>query len=179
MPANATAKPQNPIAQTINRTLLPFMVFFAIALVSGLFYYLVPRDWNWNVSQAALWIHLLSGTISFLFLIPYVLTHYKDKGEDPRNLLLPWRAFRRHDDETDWSYQQRIFGHILNWLMALLALSGFILALPGLLWLGGVVWLAGYPAYQLANLAHLGLALLSLAFIGFHIARKRKRTPRK
>jgi len=175
MATTATTKPQNPAAQTISRTLLPFMVFFAIALISGLFYYLVPRNWNWNASQAALWIHLITGIIGFFFLIPYVLTHYKEKNEDALNLIFLWRAFRRRESESDWSYQQRIFGHVLNWLMALLGLSGLILALPGVLWLGGVVWMAGYSAYQIANLTHLGLALFSLAFIGFHIARKRKR----
>lgn len=171
-----TSKPQPSAAQTITRYLLPFMVFFAIALVSGLFYYLVPRDWNWSASQAALWIHLITGIIGFFYLTPYVQAHYKEKDEDALNLILLWRAFRRRDDESDWSYQQRIYGHILNWLMVLLGISGLILALPGVLWLGGVVWLAGYSAYQIANLTHLGLALVTLAFIGFHIARKRKRT---
>ena len=173
--STATLKPHPSAANAFTRYLLPFMVFFAIALVSGLFYYLVPRDWNWNASQAALWIHLITGFISFFYLIPYVLIHYKEKDEDALNLILIWRAFRRRDGESDWSYQQRIFGHILNWLMALLGLSGLILAVPGVLWFGGVVWLAGYPAYQIANLTHLGIALFALAFIGFHIARKRKR----
>lgn len=169
-------KPQPSALHAFTRYLLPFMVFFAIALISGLFYYLVPRDWNWNASQVALWIHLLSGIIGFFYLVPYVLTHYKDKGEDALNLIFLWRAFRRRNDESDWTYQQRVFGHILNWLMALLGLSGLLLALPGILWLGGVVWMSGYPAYQIANLTHLGLAHFALAFIGFHIARKRKRT---
>ncbi len=173
------AKPTNPAAQTVNRTLLPFMVFFAIALISGLFYYLVPRNWNWNASQAALWIHLLSGFIGFFFIIPYILNHHKDKGEDTLNLILFWRAFRRHAQESDWSYQQRIYGHILNWVMALLGLSGLIIALPAILWLAGIVWLPGYLVYQIGNLIHLGLALIALAFIGFHIARKRKRTTQR
>lgn len=171
----STGKTRPHAGQVIHRYLLPFMVFFAIAFITGLFYYLVPRDWRWNVSQAALWIHLVSGVAGFGFLIPYVRYHYKQKGEETRNLLLLWRAFRRREAETDWTYQQRMFGHILNWLMALLGLSGLLLTVPGILWLAGVVWMAGYPAYQIANLTHLGLALAALAFIGFHVARKRKR----
>ncbi|MBI2332906.1 MAG: cytochrome b/b6 domain-containing protein [Chloroflexi bacterium] len=171
----ATTKPQPSAAHAFTRYLLPFMVSFAIALVSGLFYYLVPHDWNWAASQAALWIHLISGIIGIFYLVPYVLAHYKEKDEDPLNLIFPWRAFRRRGNESDWSYQQRIYGHTLNWLMALLSISGLVIALPGVLWLGGVVWLPGYTATQAGNLIHLGLALIALAFIGFHIARKRKR----
>jgi len=176
MATTATTKLQPSAVYAFTRYLLPFMVFFAIALVSGLFYYLVPHDWNWTASQAALWIHLITGMIGFFYLIPYVLTHYKEKNEDALNLIFLWRAFRRRENESDWAYQQRVFGHILNWLMALLGISGLVLALPGVLWLGGVVWLAGYSAYQIANLTHLGLSLAALAFIGFHIARKRKKT---
>jgi len=184
MITNATAKSRaatrtsahTPAAQAVRYFLLPFMICFSIAFVSGLFYYLVPRSWNWTASQAALWIHLITGILSFLFLIPYVLSHYKTKGESAINLILVWRAFRRNENQSDWSYQQRIFGHILNWFMALLGLSGFIFIIPSLLWMSGVVWMAGYPAYQIANITHLGLALLSLAFIGFHVARRRKRT---
>lgn len=176
-----SARPQSrkPAVRAINRYLLPFVVLFAMAQVSGLFYFLVPRSWNWRVSQTALWVHLIAGVASFFFLAPYVLVHAKEKKEEVFNLIFLWRAIRRQNDETDWSYQQRIFGHILNWIMVLLALSGLLLALPGVLWLGGVVWLAGYPAYQIANLAHLGLAMFALALIGLHIARKRKRTNRR
>ncbi|MCE7861423.1 MAG: hypothetical protein DYG86_16780, partial [Chloroflexi bacterium CFX2] len=95
------------------------------------------------------------------------------------NLLFVWSAFRRRENERDWSYQQRIFGHILNWIMALLGLSGLLLLIPSILWMSGTVWMAGYSAYKIANLAHLGLALLSLAFIGFHVIRRPKRVKRQ
>ncbi|MCZ2120629.1 MAG: hypothetical protein LC108_00015 [Anaerolineales bacterium] len=183
MITNTTAQAQTasrtsvrtPAAQAVRDYLLPFMVCFAISLVSGLFYYLVPRSWNWTASQAALWIHLITGVLGFFYLVPYVLSHYKKKGESAINLIFVWRAFRRNENESDWAYQQRVFGHILNWLMALLGLSGFVILIPSFLWMSGVVWMAGYPAYQIANLAHLGFALLALAFIGFHVARRRKR----
>ncbi|GMV33646.1 MAG: hypothetical protein DYG85_04785 [Chloroflexi bacterium CFX1] len=162
-------------ASAIKHYLLPFMVFFAVALVSGLFYYLVPRSWNWLASQTALWIHLLTGVISFFYLVPYVLSHHKEKKEAFINLIFVWRAFRRRENENDWSYQQRIFGHILNWVMSLLGLSGLILLIPSILWMSGMVFMAGYPAYKIANAAHLGLALISLAFIGFHVIRRPKR----
>ncbi|HMR99116.1 MAG TPA: hypothetical protein PKE62_07655 [Anaerolineales bacterium] len=180
MITNITAKSRtsariSPAVKAVRDYLLPFMVCFAVALVSGLFYYLVPRSWNWFASQAALWIHLITGILGFFYLIPYVLSHYKKKGESAINLIFVWRAFRRNENESDWSYQQRVYGHILNWIMALLGLSGFVLLIPSLLWMGGVVWMAGYPAYQIANLGHLGFALLALTFIGFHVARRRKR----
>jgi len=166
-------------ANAIKSYLLPFMVLFAIAIISGLFYYLVPRSWNWLASQTALWIHLITGIISFFFLVPYVLSHHKDKKEAFINLIFVWRAFRRRENENDWSYQQRIFGHILNWIMALLGLSGLLLLIPSILWMSGTVWMAGYSAYKIANLAHLGLAFLSLAFIGFHVVRRPKRVKRQ
>ncbi len=166
-------------ADMVKNFLLPFMVLFAIALVSGLFYYLVPRSWNWLASQTALWLHLITGIVSFFFLIPYVLSHHKDKKEAFINLFFVWRAFRRRENESDWLYQQRIFGHILNWITALLGLSGLLLLIPSILWVSGVVWMVGYSAYKIANLAHLGLALLSLAFIGFHVVRRPKRIKRQ
>lgn len=175
-------KTRTSAANAIKNYLLPFMVLFAVAIISGLFYYLVPRSWNWLASQTALWIHLITGIVSFFFLVPYVLSHHKDKKEAFINLLFVWSAFRRRENERDWSYQQRIFGHILNWIMALLGLSGLLLLIPSILWMSGTVWMAGYPAYKIANLAHLGLALLSLAFIGFHVVRRPKRvkkTPEK
>ena len=180
MITNATAKPQtsariSPAVKAVRDYLLPFMVCFAIALVSGLFYYLVPRSWNWRASQAALWIHLITGILGFFYLIPYVSSHYKKKGESAINLIFVWRAFRRSENESDWAYQQRVYGHILNWLMAWLGLSGLLLLIPSVLWMSGVVWMAGYSAYKIANAAHLGLAALALAFIGFHVARRRKR----
>lgn len=151
------------------------MVCFAVALVSGLFYYLVPRSWNWFAAQAALWIHLIVGVVAFFFLVPYLLSHYKQKKESALNLIFVWRALRRRENESDWAHQQRSYGHILNWTMALLGLSGLLLLIPSLLWMSGIVWMAGYSAYRVANAAHLGLALLALAFIGFHVARRRKR----
>lgn len=183
MITNATAKSrpsarsrvQTPAARAVRRHLLPFMASFAVSLISGLFYYLVPHAWNWSASQIALWIHLVVGALGFYFLIPYVIFHHEKKNEPTLNIVFFWRAFRRREHESGWSYQQRIFGHILNWTLTLLGLSGFMLIIPSVLWVSGVVWMAGYPAYRIANLAHLGLALLASAFIGFHVARQRKR----
>lgn len=165
----------SPVVKAVRDYLLPFMVCFAIAFISGLVYYLVPRSWNWFVSQTALWIHLIVGVVAFFFLVPYLLSHYKQKKESALNLIFVWRAFRRREKESGWTYQQRIYGHILNWIMAALGVSGLLLLVPSLLWMGGFVWMAGYPAYRIANTAHLGFALLALTLIGFHVARRRKR----
>ncbi|HIE55270.1 MAG TPA: hypothetical protein EYP90_08845 [Chromatiaceae bacterium] len=171
-------KRKRPSQATI-RLLLAFVLLFAVALVSGFFYYLVPRDWNWAASKAALIIHIISGIASLIVFIPYVIAHQQDEEANRRNLLMPWLAFRREAGESDWIYKQRIYGHILNWSVILLGLSGIAVSLPGLLWLGGFVWLPDYLAYQVSNAIHLGLTFITLAFIGLHLVRRRRNNRRK
>lgn len=158
----------------LHRFLLAFVLLFAVALVSGLFYYLAPHTWNWPVSQAALVIHVVSGAASLAAYWPFVRVHQKGKeGGDSRNLLRPWRARRRREEELDRVYRKRLSGHLLNWSLVLLGVSGGLMAAPSLLWLLGVVWLPGYLAYQAVNALHLGLALLAAALIGLHMNRRK------
>lgn len=157
----------------LHRFLLAFALLFAVALVSGLFYYLVPHSWNWHISRAALVIHVVSGVACLVAYWPFVRVHQKGKeGGDGRNLLRPWRARRRHDGEANCVYKKRLNGHLLNWSLILLGVSGGLMLVPSLLWLLGIVWLPGYLAYQAVNALHLGLALLATALIGLHMSRR-------
>lgn len=179
MESNApTAVPPTRPSPTINwvrlhRYLLAFALLFATALVSGLFYYLVPPSWNWPISQAALVIHIVSGVACLVAYWPFVRVHQRGKeGGDGRNLLQPWRARRRRDGEPDRVYKKRLNGHLLNWSLIGLGVSGGLMFVPSLLWLLDMVWLPGYLAYQAVNALHLGLALLATAMIGLHMSRR-------
>lgn len=173
----ATMLPKPP-SKTVNwlvlhRLLLVFALLFATALVSGIFYFLVPHSWNWNISQAALIVHIVSGVGCLGAYWPFVRVHQKGKdGGDGRNLLRPWRARRRRAGEPEFIYKQRLNGHLLNWSLILLGVSGGLMFVPSLLWLLGVIWLPGYLAYQAVNALHLGLALLATAMIGVHMRRR-------
>lgn len=156
----------------LHRYLLAFALLFALALSSGLYYYLAPRAWNWPVSQAALIIHVISGTACVIVYWPFVRVHQKGKEGNGRNLFLPWRAIRRRDGEPDRVYHKRLNGHALNWSLILLGLTGGLMFVPSLLWLLDMVWLPGYLAYQAVNALHLGLALLATAMIGLHMSRR-------
>lgn len=157
----------------LHRLLLAFALLFATALVSGLFYYLVPHNWNWNISQTALIIHIVSGIACLGAYWPFVRAHQKGKeGGDGRNFLRPWRARHRREGEPDYIYKKRLNGHLLNWSLILPGVSGGLMFAPSLLWLLGVIWLPGYLAYQAVNALHLGLALLATAMIGVHMRRR-------
>lgn len=161
----------------LHRFLLAFALLFATALVSGLFYYLVPHSWNWNISQAALIIHIFSGVAGLVAYWPFVRVHQKGKdGGDSRNLLQPWRV-RRRAGEPAHIYRKRLNGHLLNWSLILLGVSGGLMFVPSLLWLVGVIWLPGYLAYQAVNALHLGLALLAAALTGLHMRRGARGRP--
>ncbi|MCK6579342.1 MAG: hypothetical protein L6Q98_14720 [Anaerolineae bacterium] len=148
-------------------------MLFGTASSSGLYYYLVPHDLNWNVSRVMLILHIFSGTLTFLALTPFVVFHQKDQEGRSLFLLMPWLTFRRRKDEHPRKYRQRLLGHALNGSFLALTLSGFFVALPGILWYAGVVWMPEFLAYQIANSIHLGFTFIVVGLLALHLRARR------
>ncbi len=138
-----------------------FLISFGVALVTGLWYWLVSHEINWNASQLVLILHLAGGGICLLLFPVYFLLHQKDKQQRWWWLVLPW-SVKRTEDESAQHLQQRRLGHMVTWLMLVILLSGLIIALPGLLFYTGHIWLQGYGNFQWLALLHT-IATLALS----------------
>lgn len=154
--------------------LLTFTVTFGLALVTGVYYYLVPHGFNWNASQGALVAHLIAGLLVFGLIIPFTIAHQRQQEGRSRFLLTPWPALRRRQDEPAGLYRKRLSGHALHWAMLILNLSGIFMIMPALLWFAGIIWLPGYLAYQLSHALHLGMTLVVVGLLLLHFTRRRR-----
>ncbi|MBZ0283382.1 MAG: hypothetical protein K8L97_21780 [Anaerolineae bacterium] len=175
VPVTARSQPQVRAARYRRPAafLAAFAVLFGTALTSGLYYYLVPHDKNWNVSQVMLILHIISGTLAFPVLIPFVISHQRYQEGRSLLLLMPWLAFRHRQDEPTRKYHQRLLGHTLNGSILVLILSGFLMVVPGLLWFAGIIWIPDYLAYQVSNAIHLGTALVAVGLLLVHLRGRR------
>ncbi|MBI5960671.1 MAG: hypothetical protein HY866_18175 [Chloroflexi bacterium] len=152
-----------------------FSVCFGLALTSGLYYYLVPHDINWNASQMILVIHLLVGMLAFITIAPFIFIHQHAVEGRRLFFVIPWIAFRRREKESSWRQGKRVWGYLLTWSLLALGLSGFLLTLPGILWYFEIVWLPGYRIPWTLALVHLGAALLTVGLLWAHLRKLRMR----
>ncbi len=151
-----------------------FAALFGIALGGGLYYFAVPRDFHWGVAQAVLLLHIASGVLALAVLVPFVVAHHRYQEGRSRFLLAPWLIRRRHGTREGLSCARRLVGHALHWSIVVVIASGVFVALPGILFYAGVVWLLGYEAYQVGNAIHLGFSLLAVGLIVLHWHRLRR-----
>lgn len=145
-----------------------FVIGFSVTLISGLWYWLVPREMNWNASQTVLVLHLAGGVISLILVLVFYFLHQKHKQQRPWMLLTPWRLKREPDEEAR-RYRQRQLGHLLTWLLLAVYGSGVVIALPGVLFYLGRVWMQGYYLVQGLGQVHLWASLLLLPLFFTHL----------
>ena len=148
---------------------LGFAASFAIAAISGLFYWLIPWHWSWDTSQLALLIHLSIGLVCLALWLPYSLIHLRDKDSNWASSLWRWplQGKRRHG-----RFLQIAYGGF--WLMLLLLLSGLLLSWPALLWLAqGQAWLWPFGTTEVIRWAHLGLSIAACLALWAHLPRER------
>jgi hypothetical protein len=151
-----------------------FTIAISITLVSGFWYYFVPRDINWNASQTILVLHLAGGVISLLLIVAYFFLHQKDKDQKWWWIFTPWKL-RKEEGEELQHFNQRRLGHLLTWCFLAIYGTGIVIALPGLLFLFKLVWMQGYYTSQILNFGHFWLSVGLLPFLLVHmlwIARK-------
>lgn len=124
-----------------------FIGALAIAAVTGLLLWL--RLGHDNLAQVLLLGHLAAGLLALLISVPFIVIHWRDGREPLRHLLWPFPliAELRRDG---WA-GKRLLGHAFLWSLALVLLSGLIVALPAL------AYLAGYPVTLLPVGGHSGL----------------------
>lgn len=145
--------------KNLSSMLYGFIAALAVAMVTGLWYWLVPRDLNWQVSQIMLVLHLLSGGLSLFTALVFIGLHL-------RQMLLRWwqllwpPALCRSGEPSPMQRSQRLAGWLLTLLVLLVLLTGVLLSLPGLLFYPGVVWMQGYEFSQLLLWVHRLAALL-------------------
>ena len=151
-----------------------FTIAFAVTLISGFWYGFFPRDINWNASQTVLVLHLAGGAVSLLLFVVYFFLHQKDKGQRWFSLLTPWKL-RREADEESRHFRQRQLGHLLSWTLLAVYGTGLLIAIPGLLFYAGTVWMQGYYNSQIFIVAHLLASMVLIPLLFVHmlwIARK-------
>lgn len=154
--------------RNLKSTLYGFSTAFAITLVSGFWYGLVPRDINWNASQIVLVLHLAGGAMSLLLFISFFLLHQREKGHPWYRLLTPWRLHRLAD-ETRQRQRQRQLGYLLAWTLLVIHIGGLMLSLPGLLFYFGTVWMQGYYTTQAQIAVHLWASSLLIPLLFTHM----------
>lgn len=146
---------------------------FAVAFISGLYYYLVPPGFNWGLSQAVLIVHMLAGLVALGCFIPFVIRHQRAIEGRSLWLLAPWLALKRGQKEPAHRFWQRLAGHGLTWSLVLAGVSGLLVTVPAWLWYAGVVWLPGYLGYRVANTVHLVAGLAAAGLLAWHLVRHR------
>lgn len=160
---------------TITRYLLLFAVLFGIAMVSGFYFYFVPKTHNWKASQLVLIIHFAVGLLTFVPFGYFVVKHQRKKEGNSLFLIMPWKAFKRKGKESTWHYRQRLWGHALYWSIVIVLLSSFFVSIPALLYYAGNIYLPGYILYQISNAIHLIFSVVAGGLIWIHLARRQKR----
>ncbi len=167
--------------RTIRPLFEAFTLCMLMALVSGLAFWLLPKEWSWNGSQVTLLLHLVAGGLAIVLYLVFVVLHQPRKEPTGwKRLLLPWRMLQRKDNNSDDNSdnpaqeRQRRLGHALHWTMLFLILTCAFYAVPTIAFKLGIVWLAGYETYLAANAAHLLLSLLFVALALAHIPLRRR-----
>jgi len=146
----------------------------AVAVATGLCYWLLPRDWNWNSSQIALVLHLQAGLVIAFALPAFLWLHVRDEPQGARILLRPWLT-RRDAHENVASVRQRLIGVLLTWSLGIVCLTGVVLALPGLLFYSGRIWMLGYTNAYWLGTVHLAATLACLPLLVVHMLSMRAR----
>lgn len=150
-----------------------FAVLFGLGLGGGFYYYLVPHGLNWGAAQVMLVLHIVGWALAFGVLVPFVTGHHRYHEGRARFMLAPWRAWRRPEGPGRRN-PQRLVGHALHWSIIVLIASGVLVAIPGVLFAGGVVWLPGYPGYRVGNAVHLGATFAVVGLMLAHWLRRRR-----
>ncbi len=145
-----------------------FTIAFSVTLVSGFWYAFVPRDINWNASQTVLVLHLAGGVMSLFLFVVYFFLHQKDKDQRWLILLTPWNL-RREIDEEDQHFRQRQLGHLLTWTLLTIYATGLVIAIPGLLFYLGTVWMQGYYTVQILGEIHLWASVILIPLVFTHM----------
>lgn len=153
-----------------------FVIAFAVTAISGFWYSFFPRTINWNASQTVLVLHLAGGVMALILFVAYFLLHQKDQEQGLWWLVAPWHL-KRTEEETLQHFRQRQLGHVLTWVMLTVFVSGVIIALPGLLFYSGKVWMQGYYTAQILRYLHFWSSVLLVPLLLAHmlwIARERR-----
>ena len=154
--------------QNLMSMLYAFIIAFAVTLMSGLWYHLFPRDINWNASQTVLVLHLGGGVISLILFVVYFFLHQRDKEQPWWWLLTPWKLKKEADEELQ-HYRQRQLGHVLTWILLIIYGTGIGMALPGLLFYTGNVWMQGYYTTQALGGFHFWVSVVLVPVIFIHM----------
>ena len=145
-----------------------FSIAFAVTLVSGFWYYFVPRDINWNASQTVLVLHLAGGIMTLFLFVVFFFLHMKDQEQKWWWLLTPWKL-RRETDEENQRFRQRQLGYFLTWAFLAIFVTGIVIAVPGLMFYTGKVWMQGYYTSQTLLGIHFWASVILVPVIFVHM----------
>ncbi|WP_166329227.1 hypothetical protein [Paracoccus xiamenensis] len=118
---------------------------FAALFVSGL------DLWLSGQQRLVLWAHLLIGLGLLVFLVPWLTRHVPTSLRQSRR-----RAFTN----LSWAL-------LACW--TLLLGSGLVMAVPALLWLGGIVWFPQRPVTEALSLIHFWSSWLAAGGLVLHL----------
>ncbi|NKQ35195.1 MAG: cytochrome b/b6 domain-containing protein [Chloroflexi bacterium] len=171
----AAEKEKKRPSSTINRHLLLFALLFGSAMVSGFYFYFVPNTHNWKASQIVLVIHFIVGLLTFIPFGYFVVKHQRKKEGNSLFLVMPWKAFKKKENESTWHYRQRLWGHALYWSIVIVLLSSFFVSIPAALYYMGKIYLPGYILYQISNAIHLIFSVIAGVLIVVHLMRRKNK----
>lgn len=149
---------------TTRHLLFAFLGAFAGALVTGVLLWLDVG--HAHLTQVLIVAHLAAGVLALAFFVPFVVVHWRDGKEPLVHLVLPLRLLA----EWRWDVlaRRRLVGHALMWSLALLIVSGCVVAAPALLYLAGYPLTLPYGAHVWLLDAHRWLTPLPLVALAAH-----------
>lgn len=118
----------------------------SVLFVSGLWL------WLWPEASLVMWLHLTAGLVLAAALGPWLLRHL------PPGLA---HSQRHLFTRTSWAL-------LATWV-ALIG-SGLVMALPGLMWLAGLVWFLPREITEALSLLHFWASWLAMAGLVLHLA---------
>lgn len=140
-------------------------------LTGGLLWLRLPHA---ALTQVVLVLHLVTSAMALLLFVPYAVFHLRDGREPWIRLVWPFALLA----ELQWDRyaRKRLHGHALLWALTLTLLSGALIALPGVLHLGGRPdWIYPYGLAHTLLQIHQASALSGLVLLLLHIPAQTRR----
>ncbi|MCP4990654.1 MAG: hypothetical protein GY928_32815 [Colwellia sp.] len=154
--------------QNLQAILGAMLIAITLTITSGFWYLLVPHDINWNASQSIMVLHLVAGICASMLLFVFFFLHQKDKNLAWWQFLLPW-TIKRKQSTSSQHWQQRLLGALLTWLFIAIFGTGFLIALPAVLFHFGIIELHGYGLQKVLNFSHQNLSIAMLPVFLLHM----------
>lgn len=168
LPASTPLDLQWSTRAAARHLLLAFVTSLGITLSSGLLLEIGHAYWR----QTLLVGHLAAGGLTLFFFIPFVVGHWRNGGEPWHHLFLPFLLLRARQREN--LARHRLLGIGLIWALAGALLSGLVVVVPAIAYLGGEPFTLPYGSHVWLLQTHLWTTPLVVVLLVLHMPKEDK-----